>query len=86
MLVSFALSQHPPTRLGAQSWCSSPLMGGGSPALLSWALGTWHSRVAELIAEVVLGLGAYSAAQPFSPACVTWCDRGELGQSPGFSA
>lgn len=85
VLVSFALSQHPPTLLGAQSWCSSPLMGGGNPALPSWALGTWHFKGAELTAEVVLGLGTHSAAQDLSALPVSLGAIGVSWDSPQAS-
>lgn len=70
----------PPTPLGAQSWCSSSPMGGGHPALPACALGTWHSRAAELRAR-----GAHSAAQGLSALPVSLGATGLSWDSPRAS-
>lgn len=75
----------PPTSLGAQSWCSSSPMGGGHPALPACALGTWHSRGAELRAGVLLRLSTHSAAQGLSALLVSLGAIGMSWHSPWAS-
>lgn len=84
VLVSFASSQHPPTPLGAQSWCSSSPMGGGTQPCRP---GLWEPDTPWTLSSEHGGPGCSQCCpRPLSPACVTWCHRDELGQPLGFSA
>lgn len=64
MLVSFPPPNIPPPRWVHKAGAHHHPLGWVHLALWAWALGTWHSRGAELRAGIVLG--AHSAAQHLS--------------------